>query len=54
VTDLEVGAEGLNGRGREFLCDEDDGLGHWVPRSVGGAASLVTQWITRALVAARQ
>ena len=28
VADLEVGAEGIDGGGREFLGDEDDRLGH--------------------------
>ena len=28
VADLEVGAEGFDGRGAEFLGDQDDGLAH--------------------------
>ena len=55
MTDLEVGTEGLDGRGRELLGDENDGLGHGTPQliAVSGSASLATRVITPALAAAR-
>ena len=37
VADLEVGAEGVDGGGRELFGDEDDGLGHGAQPPNGAA-----------------
>ena len=49
VPDLEVRAKSLDGRGRQLLGDEDDGLGHGAPRLIAGSGvvSLATHEFRR-------